>query len=312
MVIETPPLPRRAVAAGRTAAIRAAIRRDRAAIGSDSIAPLGVCDSRAQPGAGTERARSHGTTGSAGVAQCHIQTGYSSSTTPVRVHAAAAARPTASWSGCPSPRQVAAHQVSGPAVRRISTSDSVSRSSWSASSPSGRPSRIGGATPKAPVALRNSYRRVVAKRIRPDSVTPGWAAPPSLTDTTRTSAPDATSCAVIAPRPRVSSSGWGATTIRRRHSVKSSGGRGPHSKAASHTRRRGAAVGQWLGREPGAVAVRRGSHGVLTAGGPRGARARRDPARRGFAGCRCSGRRPAGHAVRPDRAGPAPARGRCG
>ena len=69
---------------------------------------------------------------------------------------------------------------------------------------------------KSLVALRNSYRRMVSRRVRSDSDAPGWAAPPSLTDTTWTSTPDAISCAVIAPRPRVSSSGCGATTISRR------------------------------------------------------------------------------------------------
>src|SRR5258705_1377876 len=77
----------------------------------------------------TAYACSHGTAESSGSAQCHIHTGYSINTAPVRGVAAAAARPTASWSGWPSPRQVAAHHVPGGRVARISVSRSASRSS---------------------------------------------------------------------------------------------------------------------------------------------------------------------------------------
>ena len=43
--------------------------------------------SSAQLGTRTDWARSQGTAGSAGLAQCHIHTGYSSSAAPVRSHA---------------------------------------------------------------------------------------------------------------------------------------------------------------------------------------------------------------------------------
>ena len=112
----------------------------------------------------------------------------------------------------------------GPGPSSISTSRPVSASSWSANRPSGRPSDTGARIPKTPVALRSSLRRRDSRRVRCDDGASGSAAPPSLTDTTATSTPDAASCAVIAPRPSVSSSGCGATTIRPGHSDRSSAG----------------------------------------------------------------------------------------
>ena len=138
------------------------------------------------------------------------------------------------------------------------------------------------------------------------------AAPPSLTDTTWTSTPDATSCAVVAPRPRVSSSGWGATTTRPGHPVRSSGGRGPLLRAASHTGTGVPPRVSGLAANRAQLPVRHGPQGVLNTAAPRAARARPDPARRGFVVYRWSGRRPAERAGRPDIAGPAPGRGRCG
>ena len=125
------------------------------------------------------------------------------------------ARPRARWRHTRSRAQ---------ALSRIATSRSVSSSSWSANRPSGRPSDTGARIPKTSVALRSSLRRRDSRRIRCDGGASGSAAPPSLTDTTATSTPDAASCAVIAPSPSVSSSGCGATTIRPGHSVRSSAG----------------------------------------------------------------------------------------
>lgn len=226
-------------------------------------------------------------------------------------HAAAAARPTASWSGCPSPRQVAAHQVPGPAVRNIPTSDSVSRSSWLASSPSGKPSDTGGATPKLlwPCVIpigewsQAGSGRTVSRRLGRTAVADrNHLDLDAGCDELRGHGAEAERLVVRVCRhddqPRA------LRQIQWRQGSAFIGGQ-PQG-------RRGAAVGEWLGREPGAVARRRGSHDGLSAGVPRAAQARRDPARRGFAGCRCSGRRPAERAVHPDRAGPVPAHDRCG
>src|SRR6185436_12786417 len=68
---------------------------------------------RASPVSSMRRARFHGTCGSSGSAQCHIHTGNSTSTAPVCVQASAAALPTVSWSGCPSPRHVVKHHRPG-------------------------------------------------------------------------------------------------------------------------------------------------------------------------------------------------------
>ena len=162
-----------------------------------------------------------------------------------------------------------------------------------------------------PAALLNSCRRVVSRRILPDDVAPGWAPPPSLTDTTRTGTPDATSCAIVAPKPRVSSSGCAATTTRPGHSVEHRQGRqGCPIKGGHPHRCWGTAAGQRPSRKPGAVAYRYGPQ-VIPRAQP-AARARPGPARRGFVVCRCSSRLPAEHAGRPDTTGPAPTRGRCG
>ena len=267
----------------------------------ESIARARLLRSTAQRASGTARARSHGTAGSSGTAQCHIHTGYSSKVTPVRTHAAAAARPTASWSGCPSPRQVAAHHVRGAAPSRIPVSRSASRSSWSASRPSGRPSDSGLCNPRTFVALSSSSCRTASRRARSEIGAPGWAAPPSLTETTRTSTP-AQVVAAVAPRPSVSSSGCGETTTKPAHPVRSSAGGRPADSAD---------IQACTGVPPpsSGLAANRARFNSAT---QRVAPVRRDPALRGFAGCRWSGRRPAERADRPGSAGRVPGRGRCG
>src|SRR6478752_9818998 len=106
-------------------------------------------------------ARSHGTASSFGLAQCHIHSGYSINRSPVRSVAIAAAAPTASWSGCPSPRQVAAHQPPC-ALESSVVSTSANSHRWVLTSPSGRPREIGGGSPRTPVAPRSSVRRILA------------------------------------------------------------------------------------------------------------------------------------------------------
>src|SRR5262249_24445316 len=140
----------------------------------------------------------------------------------------------------------------------------------------------------------------------------GCAAPPSLADTTWTSTPEATSWAIVAPRPRVSSSGWAATTTRPGHALRSSRGRGRLPRPASHT---GAGVPVWVSGLAanlaqlvmGAVAM-----SLLKVGVPVAAPAQPDPARRGFVVFRWSGRPPAVRGARPDTTVRVPGRARYG
>ena len=76
----------------------------------------------ARGGSGTRSARFQGTRGSAGEAQCHIQTGVVQGT---RGAARRAARPAASWSGCRSPSHGARHR-SKPATSGASAAASSS------------------------------------------------------------------------------------------------------------------------------------------------------------------------------------------
>ena len=92
-----------------------------------------VLRDRAWSESSSRRSRSQGA--SAGVPQCHHQTGYSTSDASVRRAAVAAARPAASWSGCPSRRQGAASRVPSPSPIR-STSRAATSDSDSATLPS--------------------------------------------------------------------------------------------------------------------------------------------------------------------------------
>jgi hypothetical protein len=115
---------------------------------------------------GIRRARFHGTAASSGVAQRHIETGYSTSFAPVSCDTVAAALAVASWSGGPSPRHVEAHHVPAGHSSRISRRACTTRPSFSLTFPSGSPRNQGLGMPRRIVAARSSSRRCSASSAR--------------------------------------------------------------------------------------------------------------------------------------------------
>ena len=149
------------------------------------------------------------------LAQCQNHTGYSHRSAPVRRAAVAAARPAASWSGCPS-RSPRGHDERLPAVaHELDQPRASTRSSWPSTSPSESSTRCTTSTPSAVAAARPSRDRICASSAGVRVGESGWLCSPSVAHTMTTSRPEATAVFVRPPAPRDSSSGCAASTTTR-------------------------------------------------------------------------------------------------